>query len=79
MNDKQLTVARAALMRAIKMAGGQHALARICGGRVDQPHVHRWLYFNKKCTPAEYVLLIEKSLFGQVTRYELRPDIYPAD
>lgn len=30
-------------------------------------------------TPAERVLAIEKATGGKVTRYELRPDIYPPE
>ncbi len=65
------------LQRAISILGGQSALARACGGRVRQQHVWNWLNRDKK-VPAEHVLTIELATEGQVTRFQLRPDIYPA-
>lgn len=69
-----------ALARAIGLAGGQKAFARLCGGHVRQGHVYNWLHRNKKkALPCEYVLKIEKALNKQITRYEFRPDIYPPE
>lgn len=62
------------LEKAIEVAGGQAALAKIC--KTSQPRIWNWLHRDKKI-PAEYVLTIEK-LTG-VSRHELRPDIYPLD
>lgn len=63
-----------ALRRAVNMVGGQSALARLLG--VKQQHVYYWL---KKSVPARRVLAIERATEGQVTRHELRPDLYPID
>lgn len=64
------------LEKAIKVAGSQSALARAIG--VRQCHIWNWLNRNKK-VPASQVLKIEEALQGKVTRFELRPDIYPLD
>lgn len=41
-----------------------------------QGAVSQWL---RKRVPAELVLQIERATDGQVTRQELRPDLYPAE
>lgn len=64
------------LEKAIKIVGSQARLAEHCGPRVKQQHISNWLHRDKK-VPAEYVLSIEQATGGQVSRYELRPDIYP--
>ena len=65
-----------ALKRAVALAGSQSALAKAC--EVKQGHV--WWWLNKtKHAPANKVLAIEKAVAGQVSRYELRPDIYPPE
>jgi DNA-binding transcriptional regulator YdaS (Cro superfamily) len=65
-----------ALRRAIKIAGSQTALAKLCG--VKQQHVHNWLHRNKRVS-ARYVLQVEAATRGLVTRHELRPDLYPEE
>ncbi len=62
------------LQRAVRIAGGQSQLARRIGGKVRQGYVWKWLRRGRP--PAERVLAIERATEGQVTRYELRPDIY---
>lgn len=69
-------MATEALEKAITIAGGQTALAKLIGR--DQRTIWAWLNMTKR-VPAEMVLSIEKAVSGQVTRHELRPDIYPAD
>jgi len=64
------------LERAIKILGDQSKLARKIG--VKPQHVWHWQNKAKRI-PAEYVLSIEKATDGQVTRSELRPDIYPRE
>ncbi|RST30140.1 hypothetical protein HMF7854_04350 [Sphingomonas ginkgonis] len=57
---------------AVTRAGGQSALARICGctpGNINQ------LLQAKRDLPAEYVLKVEAAT--GVLRHDLRPDIYP--
>lgn len=62
------------LIRAVTLAGGQTALARRIGK--TQSHVAQWLRRGRvgptACIP------IEAALDGQVTRYELRPDVFGA-
>jgi DNA-binding transcriptional regulator YdaS (Cro superfamily) len=64
------------LQRAIRIVGGQTALARACGRGCKQQHVWNWLNRDLK-VPAEFVLAIEHATRGLVTRHQLRPDIYP--
>jgi len=57
---------------AVTRAGGQSALARICGctpGNINQ------LLQKERELPAEYVLLVEAAT--GVPRHDLRPDLYP--
>lgn len=63
-----------ALRKAIANAGGQSALARICG--VSQAAVWDWLNRARR-VPAEHVLSIEAAT--GVSRHALRPDIYPRE
>lgn len=63
-----------ALKRAVEIAGGQTALAKALG--VQQAHVWNWLN-RDKVLPGEYAIPIERATGGQVTRQELRPDLYP--
>lgn len=64
-----------ALERAISIAGGQSELARRI--KAKQQTVHYWVSTAGKA-PAEYVRAIEAAVDGQVTRYELRPDVFGA-
>jgi len=66
---------KAALERAITLAGGQTALAAICG--CTQGAV--WQMLNKADPPrlsVQFVLKVEDAL--GIPCYELRPDFYPA-
>lgn len=63
------------IARAVRLLGGQGATARAVG--VKQPSVWGWLQ-NGKVT-AEYVLPLERATHGEVTRHELRPDLYPLE
>jgi DNA-binding transcriptional regulator YdaS (Cro superfamily) len=62
-----------ALKRAIEVAGSQSELGRRLG--VRQQSVYEWLRAGR--VPAARVLDVERAVDGKVTRYELRPDIYP--
>lgn len=66
----------AALERAAGLLGGQSALARAIGKR--QSHIWTWINRDKR-VPAEAVIPIERATEGQVTRHQLRPDLYPLD
>jgi TorA maturation chaperone TorD/DNA-binding transcriptional regulator YdaS (Cro superfamily) len=63
-----------ALVKAIEVVGGQTQLARLLG--VKQANVWHWLNKADR-VPGEYVLAIEAATGGQVTRHDLRPDLYP--
>jgi DNA-binding transcriptional regulator YdaS (Cro superfamily) len=71
-----------AIERAVKAAGGQAELARrlttIMAKPVKQQHVWNWL-FRDSLVPAEYVIPIEKAVDNQVSRHDIRPDIYPRE
>ena len=60
----------AATRRAIKLAGGNNALARKLG--IKPQAVSQW-----KRVPVERVLEIEG--LTEMTREQLRPDIYPVE
>jgi DNA-binding transcriptional regulator YdaS (Cro superfamily) len=62
-----------ALERACGKAGGQSSLAQKIG--VRQSTLWHWLKRSKRGVPGEYVIPIEAAT--GVSRYELRPDIYP--
>jgi DNA-binding transcriptional regulator YdaS (Cro superfamily) len=61
-----------ALVRAVAIAGGQSATARICNK--SQSAVWKWLQ-SERSLPAEHVLAMEAAT--GVHRHLLRPDIYP--
>lgn len=69
------------LERAIALAGGQAPLARkltdLTGREYKQGHVWAWL--NRYELPPEVVIPIESVVGGEVTRHQLRPDIYPVE
>lgn len=62
-----------AIERAVEKAGGQQALADLCG--VKYQAVQKWI--RGKRVPAERVLAIESAT--GVSRHDLRPDIYPTE
>jgi|TARA_R110000822_G_C15317873_1_gene493395 DNA-binding transcriptional regulator YdaS (Cro superfamily) len=62
-----------ALSKAITTVGGQGKLAGLIGKR--QGHIGNWLHRDKK-VPAEVCVAIETATGGEVTRYDLRPDVF---
>lgn len=64
-----------AIHRAVLYAGGQSNLAREIG--LKPQAVQRWCKSGK--VPAERVLDVERVVAARVTRYELRPDLYPQE
>jgi DNA-binding transcriptional regulator YdaS (Cro superfamily) len=70
----------AALRRAIGIVGGQTSLARVLsaanlGGKpLRQSNIRRWMVQGSP--PASYCIAIETVCDGQVTRYQLRPDVF---
>lgn len=77
-----------ALKRAIKISGSQAELARRVAAhtrndKVKQAHVWNWLHRDLE-VPANMVLAVEAATLDkkgrpQVSRFELRPDIYPPE
>ena len=63
-------------IRAVKIVGGQSALAKHLG--VSQGCVWNWINRNNRIS-AEHVIGIERATNGQISRHDLRPDIYPID
>lgn len=59
------------LSKAAKIVGSRAALARDLG--VTGESVRKW---ELRRPPAERCLAIERATGGQVTRYDLRPDIF---
>ena len=65
---------REALYLAVKLIGNQVEVAKAFG--VRQQTVSRWFHSNVG-VPAAYVIPLEKMVNGKISRYELRPDLYP--
>jgi len=63
-----------ALERAIALAGGQSRLARRLG--VSQATVWYWLHKNGRA-PAEHANAISEASGGEVSKSDLRPDLWP--
>ena len=61
------------IQKAIDIAGGQTALAKLVG--VQQPHVWNWLNRDARL-PLERALAIERATMGKVSVAKLRPDLY---
>ena len=61
------------LEKAIAVAGSKYRLAKLIG--IKPPSVHAWMRSGR--IPAERVLAVEAAT--GISRYELRPDIYPAE
>ena len=62
------------ITRACRAAGGTQSLAATLG--ITTQAISQW---RRVRIPAERVLDIERATGGEVTRHELRPDIYPAE
>ena len=60
------------LQKAIEAAGGVCALARKL--KITSQAISQW-----ERVPAERALAVERAVNGAVTRYELRPDLYPRE
>lgn len=69
-----MCAAETAIQKAVRIAGGQSNLARLC--RTSQPRIWQCLNRNQR-VPADLVLPIEFATAGAVTRTDLRPDLYP--
>lgn len=67
-------ISNAALQKAVEIKGSQLLLAEEVG--CNQSTISRAL---KAKLPAELVLAVEAAVKGQVTRHDLRPDLYPKE
>lgn len=63
-----------ALKQIIGLFGNQNALATKLG--IKQSSISKWL---SRQIPANQVIKLEKLSKGKVTRYDLRPDLYPKE
>ena len=61
-----------ALDRALKVVGGPAALAKELG--IKSQAVSQW-----RMVPDRRVIAVESAVGCEVTRYELRPDLYPPE
>jgi DNA-binding transcriptional regulator YdaS (Cro superfamily) len=61
-----------AFRRAVEIMGSRKALCEAIG--VKPPSSYSW-----REVPPKRVIAIERATGGQVTRHELRPDLYPLD
>lgn len=61
--------------KAVEIVGSQNKLAKILGKRQSVI----WAWLKRGYISAEYAIPIEHATGGQVTRHELRPDIYPEE
>jgi len=66
-------MSKKALQKAVNICGGQASLARAIG--VTQPNIWYWLNDGKH-VPAEHCASIETATSGEVTRHDLRPDLF---
>ncbi|MBO6278161.1 transcriptional regulator [Pseudomonas sp. WC2401] len=62
--------------QVVRLAGGQAELARRCN--TSQPRIWQCINRNQR-VPADLVIPFEKAVKGQVTRHQLRPDLYPLE
>ena len=60
------------IQKAIDITGGQSALAKKCGKK--QGHVWHWL--NSDRVSPEAAILVDDATHGEVSKHDLRPDIF---
>lgn len=63
------------IQKAIQHAGGVSALAARMG--VTYQAIQQWEKTGR--VPAERAIELERATDGEVTRHELRPDLYPEE
>lgn len=74
-HDNASPQSREHLQRAVKIAGGQHQLAALCG--VSQTTIWRHLHHDERVS-AEMAARIVAATSGEVTFAQLSPDIFAA-
>lgn len=62
------------LEKVTKLLGSQKMIAKVLG--ISQQAVSDW---RSNAIPGRHVIALEKATGGKITRYELRPDLYPRD
>lgn len=65
-----------ALKRAVVIVGSQRALAEAIGAK--QTTVSSWLLRGSGVSP-RFCIPVEQATAGQITRHQLRPDLYPVE
>ena len=70
------SINREAIQRAIDLCGGQVRLGKFIG--VPQQTVSAWLTEAKLPLKAEHAIAIDEATRGEVTKEELRPDLWSA-
>lgn len=65
-----------ALFKAVELMGGQTKAAKTLN--TSQARIWNWLW-RDSAVPAEFVLAIEREVDFQITKSDLRPDIYPRE
>lgn len=63
------------IKRALQITGSYTKLAELCGNGCKANKVFNWANRNGQ-PPGHWCIAIEKATKGQVTRYDLRPDIF---
>jgi DNA-binding transcriptional regulator YdaS (Cro superfamily) len=63
--------------KAIRIAGGQSALARLLGKPYKQQNIQYWAKAGR--VPPIAALHIHNALHGQVTKHDLCPEAYPIE
>ena len=81
-SHKQRNQSRAHFQRAISLAGSQSQLAKQLseklGKKIYQAHVRKWLK-ETKVIPDYICKHVEDITCGQVTKAQLRPDLWSKD
>lgn len=78
--NQTLSEQKAALVEAVRLIGGQTHLAKILTQATGKPVSQQWVWSvvnRDHRVPAEWCIAIEEAAAGQVTRHDLRPDLYP--
>ena len=71
---KKMNVTKEKLTQVIALVGSHTTLAKTIG--VSRQSISAWL---RRGVPARHVIALERATGGKVTRYDLRPDLYPRD
>jgi DNA-binding transcriptional regulator YdaS (Cro superfamily) len=78
--DMDASPEKTALATAAALCGGQAALARLLSRALSKPVSQQRIWnalHRDRSIPAQWCLAIESATAGQVTRRDLRPDLYP--